>query len=240
MKSVSNKSIRFDIFLLFLMIFLFTVFSSYAQENHNFSTSFNIGLSSPNAASLSKFGQIPVNFSRGTPNISIPLDTAESRGLGFPIQLKYHASGIRVNEIAGWVGLGWALDAGGAVTRSVMRGLPDETADGYLNKGDQTRQFATHSMTDEQEQEYLKKVNLGVWEQNSSMDWAAWSKASRREATARLSALWNMTHREENGAAGSRMPTPEQAHTTPAFPPRPKPIMAILRRTASSATRTVR
>lgn len=80
---------------------------------------------SPTAASLGKYGDYPVNEYSGLPNISIPIYEIKLRGLTIPINLSYHASGNKVDEIASWVGLGWSLNAGGVVTRSV-HGLPDE------------------------------------------------------------------------------------------------------------------
>lgn len=54
--------------------------------------------------------------------------------MALPIGLKYHAAGIRVEELGGWAGIGWALEAGGTITRSV-RGLIDESTSGYFNTG---------------------------------------------------------------------------------------------------------
>ena len=51
--------------------------------------------------------------------------TLKDGGITIPISLSYHASGIRVSELATWVGLGWVLNAGGIITRTVM-GAPDE------------------------------------------------------------------------------------------------------------------
>ena len=89
---------------------------------------------SPQAASLGKYAQIPVNYNTGTPQIDIPLHTIAVNDMQLPISLSYHASGIKVEEIASWVGLGWNLNANGAITR-VMRGKPDESTNGYFNRG---------------------------------------------------------------------------------------------------------
>ena len=87
---------------------------------------------SPNASSIAKFGDIPVSQYTGTPNISIPLNSAKSGSIEVPISLSYHASGIRVDELASWIGLGWTLSAGGAISRTT-RGLPDDSPNGFLN-----------------------------------------------------------------------------------------------------------
>ncbi len=86
---------------------------------------------SPNAAALGKYVEWPVDLNTGTPHISIPLYELKGRTLNVPISLNYHASGIKVGEVASWVGLGWTLETGGVITRSV-RGLPDECAVGYF------------------------------------------------------------------------------------------------------------
>ncbi len=79
---------------------------------------------SPNAVSLGIFGDIPVGHYTGIPNIEIPLYEVVSGDISVPIKLQYHASGIKVTQEASWVGLGWALNAGGVITRSV-RGWDD-------------------------------------------------------------------------------------------------------------------
>lgn len=89
------------------------------------SGSMRVTVPSPTAASLGKFGDIPVSLYSGTPDISIKLFTAQGLTLALPIVLRYHAGGIRVEERGSWVGLGWALEAGGTITRTV-RGTPDE------------------------------------------------------------------------------------------------------------------
>jgi len=87
---------------------------------------------SPNAAALGKYGDIPVGLYTGIPSINIPIYTLKGRELELPINLSYHAGGIKVEEIASWVGIGWSLNAGGVITRSV-RGFPDDVSTGYFN-----------------------------------------------------------------------------------------------------------
>lgn len=85
---------------------------------------------SPEAASLGKYGDIPVSTYTGVPNISIPIYEIRARELTVPISLSYHSSGLRASEEASWVGLGWALNAGGVITRSVM-GKDDLSSIGF-------------------------------------------------------------------------------------------------------------
>jgi hypothetical protein len=42
-----------------------------------------------------------------------------------PLSLSYHASGFRPDQHPGWVGSGWNLNAGGAITR-IVKDLPDD------------------------------------------------------------------------------------------------------------------
>ncbi len=78
------------------------------------------------AGELSKYGDIPVDLSSGMVSVGIPLGTATGRQLNVPITLSYHGGGIKVDQVASWVGTGWSLQAGGVITRSV-KGIPDET-----------------------------------------------------------------------------------------------------------------
>lgn len=79
---------------------------------------------SPNAASLGIFGDIPVGYYTGVPDISIPIYEINLDGKVIPIKLSYHASGIKVSQESSSVGLGWALNAGGSIVREI-RGRDD-------------------------------------------------------------------------------------------------------------------
>ncbi|HEY4288047.1 MAG TPA: hypothetical protein VGN00_13170 [Puia sp.] len=87
----------------------------------------------PNSATLGRFGDYAVSYFTGVPNISIPLYEIKAGNLTVPISIKYHASGIKVTDVSGWVGLGWALDAGGELSRRILGATEDEANNiGYI------------------------------------------------------------------------------------------------------------
>ena len=110
----------------YLAIGLFFITSIHAQPNP-----YQMVPPTPEAASLGKFIEAPVNSHHGVPDISIPLHQVSDGTLSLPISLRYHASGIRVGEVASWVGTGWTLSAGGMISRAT-NGLPDDEPGGYL------------------------------------------------------------------------------------------------------------
>lgn len=79
---------------------------------------------SPNSAELGRYGDIPVNYSTGALNLSVPLHTLATKNLSLPISVGYASNGFRVNAIASRVGFNWVLNAGGVITRTVY-GEPD-------------------------------------------------------------------------------------------------------------------
>ncbi len=94
----------------------------------------NLILPSPTAASIGRFGEIPVGTYTGFPSIVVPLYTIRGKNYSLPVSLSYQSSGVKVDEIAGWTGLGWTLSAGGCVVRTVA-GLPDDEREGYFYNG---------------------------------------------------------------------------------------------------------
>jgi YD repeat-containing protein len=80
---------------------------------------------SPNAASLGIFGKIPVDYFTGIPSIGVPIYTVTSGSISVPISLAYHAGLLKPDQHPGWVGLGWNLNAGGAITRKTNSGVDE-------------------------------------------------------------------------------------------------------------------
>src|SRR6202000_849844 len=79
----------------------------------------------PEVTAFNRNIETPVSMYSGVPSISIPLYEIEIKGVKVPITLDYHAGGIRVDQEATWVGLGWNLSYGGMISRKI-RGSADE------------------------------------------------------------------------------------------------------------------
>jgi len=87
-------------------------------------------LPAPTAAGLGKYGEIPVSTYTGIPQINIPLYDIKGKNITLPLSLSYYAGGVKTEENSSWVGLGWSLNAGGVITRTV-RGIDDDSTVGY-------------------------------------------------------------------------------------------------------------
>jgi YD repeat-containing protein len=94
----------------------------------------NVMPRTPEVAALEKFGDYPVGYNTGTVNISVPFFNLSLGNYGnLPISISYHSSGIKLSDVSGRVGVGWALNAGGCISRDV-RGQKDETSKtGFFN-----------------------------------------------------------------------------------------------------------
>src|ERR1044072_8884338 len=107
---------RISPFLLLLVLLSCVIHSAEAQNQYIP----KIIPPSPNTATLFKFSEVPGSTYPGTASVNVPIYTIHTKALSVPVSLDYHTGGIRLKEEAGWVGLGWALTAGGAVTRTIM------------------------------------------------------------------------------------------------------------------------
>jgi hypothetical protein len=74
---------------------------------------------SPNAAALGEYGKVPVGLFTGTVEQNIPLYTINTGNYSLPLSLNYRSNGTRVSDMGSNVGLGWVLNAGGVITRTL-------------------------------------------------------------------------------------------------------------------------
>jgi len=78
---------------------------------------------------------VGVNLYTGSAQIRVPVCNAGTQDMGIPVAINYAGGrGIKVQDYATCVGIGWQLDAGGSISRAV-RGLPDEGSHGYVGTG---------------------------------------------------------------------------------------------------------
>lgn len=80
---------------------------------------------SPDVGKFTKYGEYPVNLTSGLVDVSVPIYTIKTKQLELPISISAHLSGIKVDEVAGNIGLGWTLNAGGMLSIQVQGARSD-------------------------------------------------------------------------------------------------------------------
>jgi hypothetical protein len=73
----------------------------------------------PEASALGQYGTYSNSGYTGVPNISVPLFNLGSGDFSMPVGLSYDASGIKAEQQATYVGLGWNLMMGGSISQIV-------------------------------------------------------------------------------------------------------------------------
>jgi YD repeat-containing protein len=117
--------------VVFLVLILCMVTQGFSQYQQNLPQPKPIP---PNAAAMFKVLERPLGTFTGTMPISFPLCSVSSGSLSADLSLNYTTTGgIKVEELASCVGLGFSLsDGGGRITQQV-RGWPDDWSSGMLN-----------------------------------------------------------------------------------------------------------
>lgn len=115
--------------ILSFLILLFFNNSAFSQSANpdNFAKMVDFMPPPPNASSIIKSSILSLSKNTGAPNINIPLADVDGIKLKVPISITYNSTGIKVDEISGRSGMGWALNAGGLISRT-LRGQPDESS----------------------------------------------------------------------------------------------------------------
>jgi hypothetical protein len=151
--------------IVILLIFLFKSNIGYSQFNpNNFANGIlpNVVPVSSEAYSLGKFGEWPVSLYTGLANVEIPVFQVKIDNFNLPVQLSYHTGGIKVDEVPSWVGTGWTLNAGGAITRSIV-GLADESPNGFLSKNKRNEFLqSNYNLNNQNDYVALRKATDGL------------------------------------------------------------------------------
>ncbi len=113
-------------------------------------------LASPDVYSFEKYNLNPINSYVGKPEISIPIYTIKTGGIEYPINLVYNAGGIKVDQLASDVGLGWSLTSS-IITRTI-NGDNDFDNLGSLNI---QPDYSTYSIVD-QNQDFQSRSNSSL------------------------------------------------------------------------------
>jgi len=128
-------------------IFLHSIFTFLFISIYFNLTSQTVSAPSPNVAAVNygKYADIQPNLYNGALQVPISLASLTHGTVSTGVSVGYHSSGFRANELASEVGLGWHLQAGGAITRQI-RGLDDFGTFGWLKTGDQIQGNITQSL----------------------------------------------------------------------------------------------
>lgn len=144
-------------------------------------------------ANSNQAGNSPTDFSTGTISPSIQLSSIHKGNVGASLGLAYTSStGVRVNEYAGYVGLGWNLTGIGVINRQV-RGKRDEKRFGV-------KDFTTDNNST---RGWLDPIQLSSYETQSGLLWAAQNNTSNPTVASLVDFDYNNQTAPSNFTQGS-------------------------------------
>lgn len=110
-----------------LLLILCTAFTGIKAQDggtsSNITKTIDFYPKSPEAAALSQYVDIPAGNFTGVADFSIPIYTIDFDGQQIPISLRYTTTGVKVDQIATRVGLGWTLDTGPSLSVQAIGNL---------------------------------------------------------------------------------------------------------------------
>lgn len=78
------------------------------------------------ATAMLRYRDCPVSYATGTADVTVPLLSWKEGDIDMSLALSYHTGGIKVDDEAGYIGLGWSLRGLGRVSRQICA-MPDES-----------------------------------------------------------------------------------------------------------------
>ena len=81
--------------------------------------------SSPESQAMLASGSSNVDEYTGNLGYTIPITSIKDNGIQVPISLSYNSNSNKVDQIASSAGLGWSLNTGGVISRTI-KNMPDE------------------------------------------------------------------------------------------------------------------
>lgn len=134
---------------------------------------FGVANSSQKSASPSGVTDFSCNEYTGVGTVNIPIYQSNIDGINASVNLNYQTKGIKVNQLASSVGLGWELNTSANITR-VVKGIPDELysadnsgilAEGYWQRSNSVAgtnidiNYCNHNISDEY---VIESINSNV------------------------------------------------------------------------------
>ncbi|MDG4654582.1 DUF5977 domain-containing protein [Chryseobacterium arthrosphaerae] len=74
---------------------------------------------SPEVSAFQKYNLHDINLYTGKINLTIPIYEIKTGNISIPVAISYNSGGIKIDDIASNVGLGWSLSAGGSTIRTI-------------------------------------------------------------------------------------------------------------------------
>jgi YD repeat-containing protein len=148
---------------IFLMIFINNICIAQNSQTDYSQNLKSYTLSTPEVSSFERYSLTNTDNYTGKVNISIPIYTIKSGSIVYPIDLVYNSGGVKVDQLASDVGLGWNI-TGALITRTIN----------YSNDFDNTgalhmqSDYQTYSNEDQTENNALtfKKCGYFLQKQN--------------------------------------------------------------------------
>lgn len=129
---------------------------------------------SPEVKAFQSYNFLTPDLYTGRLNVSIPIFEVKSGGISVPISLSYNASGVKIDDYASNVGMGWNLNASGNVIRIIKDIEDNEIKEGSWAEPDPDYGNYTYSYISQKG--FLKDCNDYTFENpqprdNASADW---------------------------------------------------------------------
>lgn len=162
-----NKSKITLVFMLTLMLSM----KMFAQDNNPEDINANISSfipTSPEAASLGRYGMIPNNTATGQMNYSVPIYQIPLRSGAWNVSLNYNYSGMMLEGKPSMTGLGWSLLASGVINREV-RGSKDEGLYGYYGIENKRSYILDYVNTGDMSLLARKKFKSSEWDSEADV-----------------------------------------------------------------------
>lgn len=86
---------------------------------------------SPNSANLGQYNPYEIDLFSGQPNISFNLFNYQKEGYNLDISLSYNLSSVKPDIPPTWTGVGWNLNVGGVITRTIKGGVDEVLISNY-------------------------------------------------------------------------------------------------------------